>query len=1297
MIKFITKKEDNQIGIFLVIDTSTAKQKMADFQNNFRSFEQKAAKNISWRMNILKTVFRALFSKPGVVSLKSKDGYSSVFMKWEEKAESSVEPKVIRPESRSDLLGSTFAKVKPDRSDLVQEPLKIEKKHLVKGIASLGIIALIAQTFLPGSFLSFAPLASADGMCSVDVDVVLVMDISGSMANGEAPSKCEWSEMMPYGNGSTWFLNVKYDVSEDWCNDVRDSFDESDPVFHFVPLSYTQASNSKITDAKNSANTFIDNLEANDQSALVSFSTNATLEKQLSNDHNQTRTVLNALTVGGATNIGDAIKKATDELSSVRANPQANKTIILLTDGKANKPNGDGLNENQDDVDYAEERAYAAYDNYNIKVFTIGLGSNSDINETMLENIANYTGARYYYASNGTDLSTIYDDIAWEICQYGSISGCKYNDLNNNGAIDQGEPLLDDWKIILAGGPNGTTTQMTVDGCYKFAGLEDGQYFVSETIQQGWIQTAPVGSHSVAISNHNDVEDRDFLNYYPEPANGQISGHKYDYDTQTGLSGWVIQLFDSATSSTPYATATTDVNGSYSFNDLAAGTYVVSEVQQVGWNQILPDTPDYWQFDLGQDESTTTIDFYNQEITGFLPACSDGIDNDDDGLIDFPDDPGCEDAQDNDETDPTPVPVCGNGILEAGEECDDGNTDNGDGCSCSCTLEVDIIPGDVVINEIMKNPFFNADTYGEWFELYNTTDNPIDINNCIISDLGFDSHTIGASTVIQPHDYALLGRSDDPVLNGGIVPDYIYSGFGLSNADDEIILTCDNVEIDRVEYDNGVNWPDPEGKSMVLANPLLDNNDGANWCESTSPYGDGDKGTPGEDNDVCPNVCAGSIEGSKRDYLTDEGLTGWDINLEMFVVNNWVLIATTTTDCSGHYIFTGLCQDDYRVNEVLQPGWEQKSPSSPDYWEFGLADNNSATTTIDFINYYPECGNGILDAGEECDDGNLTDGDGCSCNCLDEEEEEEENGDGDGGNGGGDGAGGGGGGGIPALIIFSEQNLEVLTDEVTVSWFTNRLADSRVVYDTVSHPDSELGPAPNYGYAYSTDTDGNKVTFHEMVLRGLNPEFEYFWRAISAASPEVLGDEMSFMTASEGTGGEEGGGEAGEGGAGEGEGAEESAGEGEGGEGTGEGTGEGEGAEEGAGGEEGTGGEEEGEGEGEEEEKPEEEVISEEMGRTGLANLLAAVSNFDNLKHLCWILALAAILLSLLYLFTRKRINQERIRYDWDLIILLIILFIFLFILKCYLLIIPIIILLIPWIKYLLVGKKTDQGEQEPK
>jgi len=34
-----------------------------------------------------------------------------------------------------------------------------------------------------------------------------------------------------------------------------------------------------------------------------------------------------------------------------------------------------------------------------------------------------------------------------------------------------------------------------------------------------------------------------------------------------------------------------------------------------------------------------------------------------------------------------PAPICGNGIVEGTEQCDDGNTASGDGCSATCQTE----------------------------------------------------------------------------------------------------------------------------------------------------------------------------------------------------------------------------------------------------------------------------------------------------------------------------------------------------------------------------------------------------------------------------------------------------------------------------------------------------------------------------------------------------------------------------------------------------------------------------------
>jgi len=48
--------------------------------------------------------------------------------------------------------------------------------------------------------------------------------------------------------------------------------------------------------------------------------------------------------------------------------------------------------------------------------------------------------------------------------------------------------------------------------------------------------------------------------------------------------------------------------------------------------------------------------------------------------------------------------ICGNGIVEVGEECDDGNTGNGDGCSATCTLEVTDTDGDGINDDVDNCP-----------------------------------------------------------------------------------------------------------------------------------------------------------------------------------------------------------------------------------------------------------------------------------------------------------------------------------------------------------------------------------------------------------------------------------------------------------------------------------------------------------------------------------------------------------------------------------------------------------------
>ncbi|MDD5031791.1 MAG: fibronectin type III domain-containing protein [Patescibacteria group bacterium] len=115
---------------------------------------------------------------------------------------------------------------------------------------------------------------------------------------------------------------------------------------------------------------------------------------------------------------------------------------------------------------------------------------------------------------------------------------------------------------------------------------------------------------------------------------------------------------------------------------------------------------------------------------------------------------------------------------------------------------------------------------------------------------------------------------------------------------------------------------------------------------------------------------------------------------------------------------------------------------------------------------------------------------------------------------------GGGGGGMPyvygGLIIENQAvalNAQATETSIIITWTTNKPATSRVIYDIVSHPDLTNALPPNYGYAFSTSLDTNKVTGHSVMIDGLTPGTTYYLRTLSSASPEKYGAEIAIATA----------------------------------------------------------------------------------------------------------------------------------------------------------------------------------------
>ena len=153
----------------------------------------------------------------------------------------------------------------------------------------------------------------------------------------------------------------------------------------------------------------------------------------------------------------------------------------------------------------------------------------------------------------------------------------------------------------------------------------------------------------------------------------------------------------------------------------------------------------------------------------------------------------------------------------------------------------------IVITEVMANPASVSDSYGEWFEIFNTTDSTIDMHGWSIKDLDGDEHQLlsDETTIpILPGEYFILAKNGDESQNGGVNVDYVYNGYSLSNSDDEVILLdASGAIVDEVHYSNG--WPFSSGVAMELHNPLEDNSLIQNWYASTISYGNGDTGSPG--------------------------------------------------------------------------------------------------------------------------------------------------------------------------------------------------------------------------------------------------------------------------------------------------------------------------------------------------------------------------------------------------------------------------------------------------------------------
>ena len=204
----------------------------------------------------------------------------------------------------------------------------------------------------------------------------------------------------------------------------------------------------------------------------------------------------------------------------------------------------------------------------------------------------------------------------------GTIGGTKFIDTNGNGARDPGEAGSAGVTIRLQGAGGAGTAVVTTtgaDGSFSFTGLAPGTYAVSEVVPPGFVQTLPGGGGfiTVALASGETRNDLLFGNRIAAPGvAGSVAGTKFlDLNTNGVVDGidrplagivFVLTASDGTSRQT-----TSGADGTFLFDNVAPGTYVLSEILPDNFAQTFPGTP------ASPQTYTVTVNA-GQNVGGFL-------------------------------------------------------------------------------------------------------------------------------------------------------------------------------------------------------------------------------------------------------------------------------------------------------------------------------------------------------------------------------------------------------------------------------------------------------------------------------------------------------------------------------------------------------------------------------------------------------------------------------------------------------------------------------------------------------
>lgn len=275
----------------------------------------------------------------------------------------------------------------------------------------------------------------------------------------------------------------------------------------------------KIDSAKRSAISLLSLLSSGDRVSVVCFESTASLKLPLSDDKKKAIEIVRSLSAGGNTNMGDAIVKALEELKR-NARAGSPKSIIFFTDGMLNTGMTEGEIINgplQDAISMG------------VKIYTIGYGDPSKINENFLRTLAEKTGGKYYYSSDAYQLENDFIETGhlasgWQIIS--TFTGkVRQGELRTAGSVNVMQKLnllkvVLNWRGSILNlkiiSPSGIPVDLSSPNV-EYSGETNPQYVI--------IHDPETGSYTIQVYGKDVEGEEDYRVWaFGIPAEGGSSG-----------------------------------------------------------------------------------------------------------------------------------------------------------------------------------------------------------------------------------------------------------------------------------------------------------------------------------------------------------------------------------------------------------------------------------------------------------------------------------------------------------------------------------------------------------------------------------------------------------------------------------------------------------------------------------------------------------------------------------------------------------------------------------------------------